>query len=145
MIRFLLVISLVTISLAITADAQTAGAITRSNLQSTRFQKQHMPQTEVMLVNGLKDSDPSKRSTAAQNIRDLEFAYPDEPFNNLLTPLMERLKDEKEITQVRILSAIALDGLHSDTGDQAIEEVSKMSSNQNVKELCTALLVRSQK
>ena len=65
MIRYLLVISLITISLAITADAQTAGAKTRSTLESTRFQRQHMPQTVVMLINALKDSNLSKRSTAA--------------------------------------------------------------------------------
>jgi len=143
MIRFLLVISLVTIPLAITLDAQTAGAMTRSNLQSTRFQKQHMPQTEEMLINGLKNSDPSVRYTNIQNIRDLEFAYPEEPFIDFLSPLMETLKNESEVTQVRILSAIALDGLHSDTGDRAIEEISKTSSNKSVKELCIALLVKS--
>jgi hypothetical protein len=145
MIRFLLVISLITISLAITADAQTAGTKTRYNLESTRFQKQHMPQTVVMLINALKDSNPSKRSTAAQNIRDLEFAYPDEPFSDLLTPLMDRLKDEKEVFQVRILSALALDGLHNDTGDQVIGDISKTTSNQSLKELCIALLVKAQR
>jgi hypothetical protein len=145
MIRFLFVISLVTIFLAITADAQTAGANTRSNLQATRFQKQHMSQTLEMHVNLLTDSNPTKRAMAVQNIRDMEFAYPDEPFKDLVTPLMERLKDENETTQVRILSAMTLDGLHSDTGDQTIEEVSKTTSNQSIKELCTALLVKIQK
>ena len=144
MIRFLLVISLVTISLAITADAQTAGAMTRSNLQSTRFQKQHMPQTAEMLINGLKNSGPIVRSTDIQNIRDLEFAYPEEPFIDFLSPLSETLKNESEVTQVRILTAIALDGLHSDSGDRAIEGISKTSSNQSVMELCIALLVKSQ-
>ena len=144
MIRFLLVISLVTISLAITADAQTAGAKSRLKIEPTRFQKQHMPQTEEMLVNGLKNDDPSLRSTSAQNISDLEFAYPNEPFSDLLSPMMEALKNEKEVTQVCILCALALDGIHSDTGDQTIEEMSKTSSNQTVKELCIALLVKSQ-
>src|ERR1035437_7784393 len=119
MIRFLLVISLVTFSFAITANAQTDGSKNRSNLQSTRFQKQHMLQTQEMHINLLTDKNPSKRATGVQNIRDLEFAYPDESFSNLLTPLTERLKDENETTQVRLLSAIALDGLHNDTGDKA--------------------------
>ena len=145
MIRFLIGISLVTISLAITVDAQTTDTKTRSNLQSTRFQKQHMSQTVEMLINSLMESNPSKKATTVQNIRDLEFAYPNEPFSNLLTPLTERLKDENETTQVRLLSAIALDGLHNDTGDKAIEEVSKTSGNQSVKELCAALLVKSLK
>ena len=104
-----------------------------------------MPQTEEMLINSLMDSNPSKKATTVQDIRDLEFIYPDEPFNNFIKPLGDLLKNEKEITQVRILSAIALDGLHSDTGDQAIEEMSKTSSDQSVKELCAALLVKSQK
>jgi hypothetical protein len=141
MIRFLLVISLVTFSLAITADAQT-NAKNRPKPEQTRFQKQHMVQTLSMHVDLLKDSDPLKRATGVQNIRYLEYAYPDEPFTNILSPLMERLKDENETTQVRMLSAIALDGLHNDTGDKAIEEMSKMSNNKNLKELCIALLVK---
>jgi len=145
LIRFLIGITLVTISLAITVDAQTTDTKTRSNLQSTRFQKQHMSQTVEMLINSLMESNPSKKATTVQNIRDLEFAYPDEPFSDLLTPLIERLKDEKEVSQVRILSALALDGLHNDTGDQAIVDMSKTSGNQSVKELCSALLIKSQK
>jgi len=54
---------------------------------------------------------------------------------------METLKNENEDTQVRILSAIALDGLHNDKGDQAVKEMSKMSSNQTIKELCQELLI----
>jgi hypothetical protein len=144
MIRFLLVISLVTISLAITADAQTTNSKNRLRLEPTRFQKQHMPQTLGMHIELLKDSDLSKRATAVQNIRDMEFAYPDEPFKDLLTPLMERLKDENETTYVRLLSAMALDGLHYDIGDRTIDEVSKKTSNQSVKELCYALLIRTE-
>ena len=139
MIRFLVVFSLVTLSFAITANAQN-----RVKLEPTRFQKQHMVQTLNMHIDLLKDTDPSKRATGIQNIRDLEDAYPDEPFSNLLNPLIERLKDENETTQVRILSAIALDGLHNNKGDKAIEEMSQMSKSQSIKELCTALLVSSQ-
>ena len=140
MIRSVFILLIVVISFAIKAEAQN-----RSNTQATRFQKQHMPQTEEMLINSLMDSNPSKKATTVQDIRDLEFIYPDEPINNFIKPLGDLLKNEKEITQVRILSAIALDGLHSDTGDQAIEEMSKTSSDQSVKELCAALLVKSQK
>lgn len=145
MLRFLLIISLITISFAITTNAQTDGAKNRSNLQPTRFQRQHMTQTLEMHINLLTDSNPSIRAMAVQNIRDMEFAYPNESFSDLLTPLMKRIQDENESTQVRLLSAIALDGLHNDTGDKAIEEVSKRTSNQSVKELCTALLVKGLK
>jgi len=132
--------SLAVMSFAITANAQTAGAMTHSMAPPTRFQKQHMPQTEEMLINLLKDSNPTKRATAVQNIRDLEFIYPDEPFDKFLAPLTNILKDEKEPCQIRLLSAIALDELHSETGDNAIQEMSKTSSNQSVKELCSALI-----
>jgi hypothetical protein len=108
MIRFLIMISFVIFSFAITADAQT-NTKNRPKLEPTRFQKQHMVQTLEMHVELLKDSDPLKRATGVQNIRYLEFAYPDEPFSNMLTPLMERLKDENETVQVRMLSAIALE------------------------------------
>ena len=140
MIRYVFMLALAITSFVITANAQTAGAMTRSMAPPTRFQKQHMPQTEEMLINLLKDSNPTKRATAVQNIRDLEFIYPDEPFNNFLTPLTDILKDEKEPNQIRLLTAIALDELHSETGDDAIKEMSKTSSNQSVKDLCNALI-----
>jgi hypothetical protein len=145
MIRSCIVLSLMVIFFTLTTFAQTAGALSRTKVLSTRFQKQHMKQTEEMLINGLKDNDPLKRATSAQNIRDLEFVYPEEPFSAFLTPLVETLKNENEVTQVRILSAIALDQLHSETGDQVIEDVAKISTNQSVKELCTALLVKTHK
>lgn len=144
MIRYLIVISLLALSFSVTANAQTPNAKNRPKLEPTRFQRQHMPQTLVMHVELLKDSNPEKRATAIQNIRDMEYSYPDEPFSELLTPLMERLKDENETTHVRVLSAIALDALHNDTGDQSIDEVSKKTSNQTVKDLCAALLIKSQ-
>jgi hypothetical protein len=140
-----IIFSLVVILFTITANAQTSDDITRSNVLPSRFQKQHMPQTEEMLIKGLKDKDHSIRSISAQNIRDLEFLYPDEPFRNFLTPLMEILKDEKEITEVRVLCAIALDDLHSNKGDKVIKEMSQVSSNQTIKELCKALMVNDQK
>jgi hypothetical protein len=145
MIRYVFILLLVVISFAITADAQTDGAKNRSKLQPTRFQRQHMTQTLEMHINLLTDKNPSIRAMAIQNIRDMEFAYPNESFSDLLAPLMKRIMDENETTQVRLLSAMAIDGLHSDKGDQAIEEVSNTTSNQMIKELCTALLVKSQK
>ena|ERR1039457_4733815 len=129
MIRFLIVISFLTLYFTITANAQMTSSKNRPKLQSTRFQRQHMTQTLEMHVELLKDDNPSKRAMAVQNIRDMEYAYPDEPFSNLLTPLIERLKDENETTHVRLLSAMALDALHNDTGDLAIEDVSKTTSN----------------
>jgi len=82
MIRSVFILLIVVISFAIKAEAQN-----RSNTQATRFQKQHMPQTEEMLINSLMDSNPSKKATTVQDIRDLEFIYPDEPFNNFIKPL----------------------------------------------------------
>ena len=109
---------------------------------ATRFQKQHMKKTEIMLNEALKSNDVHFQSTALQTIRQLQFIYPDEPFESFLEPLMRIVENEKADTQVRILAAIALDGLHSDKGDESIKKISKSSNSMSLQELCSALLVK---
>ena len=50
---------------------------------------------------------------------------------------------KKLILNARILSALALDELHSDKGDATIYEVAKYTSNQSVKDICNALAIES--
>jgi HEAT repeat protein len=113
---------------------------------STRFKKQHMKLTEASLVLALNNSESiGVQTSAAQTIRQLEWTFPEEPFNSLLSPLIRIVKDENAETQLRLLAALALDGLHEDNGDAAIESVAKSSGNKSVQELCSALLIKTGK
>jgi hypothetical protein len=119
--------------------------VTSSTIQAqdsaTRFQKQHLKQTEASLVNALNSASAGMQATAAQTLRQLEWTFPEEEFKSTISPLIQLLKDEKGDTQVRLLTAIALDGLHSDLGDEAIASVAKSSNNKSVQELCAALIM----
>jgi hypothetical protein len=82
-------------------------------------------------------------SSSVQTIRELEQAFPDEAFSTFVDPLSKIVRGENYETQARILSALALDELHSDIGDKAIYEMAKNTSNQSVKDICTALAIES--
>jgi uncharacterized membrane-anchored protein YjiN (DUF445 family) len=110
---------------------------------ATRFQKQHLKQTEASLVAALNNGSPSIQATAAQAIRQLEWTFPDQEFKSFISPLVNIVKNEKGDTQARLLAAIALDGLHSDVGDDAIGIVAKDSNNKSVQELCDALMLKA--
>ncbi len=118
---------------------------TQAQEPSTRYTKQHMKQTIESLAYALNHESAGVQASAAQAIRQLEWMFPQEPFNEILEPLMNIVKDEKADTRVRILSAIALDALHSDTGDSVIEDAAKSSTNKSLMELCSALIIKSDK
>ncbi len=119
--------------------------------QSTRFEKQHhskfvksnLKQTEAMILTSLGSQNNEILASSAQTIRQLELIFPENTFSSLLDPLMKIIQDEKGNTQVRILSALALDGLHSDKGDKAIYDVAKTTNNNSLKDICVALSVES--
>lgn len=121
--------------------------------QSTRFEKQHhskfvksnLKQTEETILKSLQGDNIGILTSSAQTIRELELIFPENTFSSLLDPLMKIVQDESSDTQVRILSALALDGLHSDKGDKAIYNVAKATRNNSVKDICTALSVESLK
>lgn len=96
-----------------------------------------------MLVKALEANSVSLNSTASQTIRELEQIFPDEPFEEFIEPLGKIITDEHAETESRILSALALDGLHSDSGDKVIFEVAKTTSNNSIKAICEALAVES--
>lgn len=124
---------------------------TNAQDQSTRFEKQHhskfvksnLKQTEEMILKNLKGDNIDMLASSAQTIRQLEMIFPENTFSSLLDPLMILIQDEKGDTQVRLLSALALDGLHSNKGDKAIYDVAKTTKNNSVKEICMALSVES--
>jgi len=114
-----------------------------SKQHKSHFIKEHLNQTEEMLLQSLKSNDTNLVSSSVQTIRELEQAFPDEAFSSFIEPLSNIVRSENSDTHARILSALALDELHSDLGDKAIYEVAKTSSNQSVKDVCSALAIES--
>jgi len=127
------------------------GASSFAQDQQTRFLKQHkshflkahLKQTEEMLVQALQSNSTNMCSSAAQTIRELEQIFPSESFGSFIEPLSVIIQNEKADTQLRILSALALDGLHSDNGDKVIYEVAKNTINESLKNISTALAIES--
>ena len=112
---------------------------------NTHFLKDHLKQTEEMLVQALKSNSTNMSSSATQTIRELEQIFPSESFSSFIEPLSVIIKNEKADTQLRILSALALDGLHSDKGDKVIYEVAKNTTNESLKNISMALAIESYK
>ena len=84
-------------------------------------------------------------ASAAQTGRELEWEFPDESFSGLVIPLMRIVRDESAAEEARILAVLALDGMHSDTGDAAIKTVAGSSSCKTMQDLCKALLVKGER
>ncbi len=103
--------------------------------------KQHLRGTEAVLVDALKTKPPAVQRGILQHIRFLEWAYPDEEFGSFLEPLSTLLKDEHADLQARMLAALALEALHSASGDAAIKEVAGESTESCLQQLCSGLIV----
>lgn len=97
---------------------------------------------ELSLLYALGHTSPGVRSSAAQTIRDLRAIYPDRSFSPFVIPLMRNLRDEDEEDASRILSALALDELHSSVGDFAIKGVAQETDHRQLKHVCAALAQR---
>ena len=138
------IIMVISVMLCLTTNAQD---------QSTRFEKQHkskflksnIKNTEETLLNSFESNHLEVISTSIQTLRQLEDIFPDNNFSSLLDPLIKFVKDENMDTQVRILSALALEALHSDKGDNAIYEIAKSSNNKSVQDICITLSTESLK
>ena len=146
MTRYILVFAVAFVASAISAFSQTPAehpAQAPIHNAGTRFQKQHLRQTEEMLIKGLKSDDPEIQATSAQTIRDLEQMFPDEAFDALVIPMRRFLKNEANETKSRMLVAVALDALHSDDGDRAIAEIAQTSSDAALQQLCKALSIEA--
>ena len=121
--------------------------------QSTRYEaqhhskyiKSHLPQTEEMLLKNFASNNVVMLSSNIQTLRELEDIFTEYKFSSLIDPLIKIVQDEKQDTQVRILSALALDKLHSDKGDNSIYGIAKSTKNQSVRDICVALSVESLK
>jgi hypothetical protein len=123
----------------------------QDSVSSTRVATQHkiskqmlsqLPQTEQNIIATLKDGNLATQCQALQDVRELEQMFPAYPFAELLVPLEGILKDEHGDNKTRMLAALALDELHSDAGDQIINQVAAMPGDGALQVLCSALLVR---
>lgn len=114
-----------------------------SKQHKSHFLKEHLNQTEEMLLQSMMSNNTNLVSSSVQTIRELEQAFPDEAFSLFIEPLSKIVQDENSDTHTRVLSAIALDELHSNLGDKAIYQVAKNTSNQSVKDICSALAIES--
>jgi hypothetical protein len=117
--------------------------VERQHTKSPNMEKQ-LDRTQAQLVSVLKTGTPIVQAQAVQTIRELEQTFPEYPFEALLLPLEEKLKDESGDDVVRLLSALALDELHSDAGDAVIRNVADSTKNEGLQTLCKALMVRSE-
>jgi len=143
--RILLSSAVVLALCASALQAQVTESTTRIERQhkKSRHMEQQLERTEQQLLEVLKTGTPVVQAQAVQTIRDLEQMFPEHTFAALLTPLEEKLKDENQDGVVRLLSALALDELHSDAGDAVIRDVASSSKDEGLQTLCKALLVRS--
>lgn len=109
------------------------------------FYKSHLQQAEKMLAKNFASNDKEIVSSSIQTFRQLEQLLPDEKFAELLNPLIKIIRNENESTEIRMLTAMALDELHSDTGDAAIYDMAKNSNDMAIREICKSLAIESLK
>lgn len=111
----------------------------------SHFAKEHLKQTEKMLIQHLQNDSTNSVLSAVQAIWELEQIFPTEPFSSFILPLIDIVKNEESEPQLRILSTLALDGLHSDQGDKVIFEASKNTTDESFKNVCIAISFESSK
>ncbi len=131
--------------LAMSASAQEKISTTRIERQHklTRFQRGHMKDSEESLRAAIESPRVELQETGIQAVRDLEQLDTHYKFTLLISPLSEKLKDLNASENVRMLAALALDELHSDVGDAAIQSIAHNSPDPGLKSLCNALLIQS--
>jgi hypothetical protein len=127
------------------AAAQTEKTPTRLEKQHppTAFMKDHLKETEQGILEALKARYEGGELGALQTVRDLQQLFPAYPFTSLLAPLEVILKDEQADPMSRMLSALALDEMHSGAGDAVIKNVADVCQDKAVQTLCKALLVKA--
>ena len=143
--QYLALLSLLLLVLFGNATAQTRKTTARVEKQhkATAFMKEHLKQTEDETLKNLQSPFENQGLNGPlQTVRELEQFFPDYPFEKLLLPLENILKDEQAEPSSRMLAALALDELHSDAGDLVVKAVADKCDNSGVQSLCKALLGR---
>ncbi len=127
--------------MSVTGSAQNPTSRIEKQHRATVFMRSHLTQTEDLILRALKSPFENEGLNGPlQTLRDLEQLFPDYPFEKLIGPLDEILKNEKADPKSRMLAALALDELHSDAGDIIIKNIADKLENSEVKTLCNALL-----
>jgi hypothetical protein len=91
---------------------------------------------EENIVTALQSGVPGMQADAAQLVRDMISARPDQSFSSCVIPLMALLKDEQADCSARILAALALDQLDTPMGHYAIERTVSFTSDTKLKYVC---------
>lgn len=103
-----------------------------------------LAQTKESLVRALESASPGLQATAAQTVRELKAMLPDEPFSELIIPLMRVVKDPDAVVESRIMCALALHEIHSERGDFAIKGEAIYAENARFQYICAALTAEKQ-
>jgi hypothetical protein len=138
-----LFLSILALVLFVSESGQAQKPTSRVEKQhhATTFIKSHLKQTEDRMLSALNAPFENEGLNGPlQTVRDLEQLFPDYPFEKLLVPLENILKNEQADPTSRMLAALAIDELHSDAGDSVIKNVAEKLENTEVKLLCKALL-----
>jgi hypothetical protein len=110
-----------------------------NNAPVKRFVNLTIEQSEKSLVQALESNSFGMRLSAANTVRQLKEAYPEQSFSSLVFPLMRIVKDEGVEPSCRIVAAIALHELHSAVGDFAIARTAQFTDSPRVKHICSWL------
>ena len=140
--RFIMVVALLVLATGVHAQDKSTARAQMQHKYNTPFLSEHLKQTEESLLKAMQDSSLGIQTSAIQTIRELEELFTAYPFALLLSPLESKLRDENADAVVRRLSALALDGLHSEAGDAVIRDVAKSTEDKGLQALCNALLVK---
>jgi hypothetical protein len=140
--RVLIYLALALAVVGTAVHAQNAG-ISRLEKQHgpTRFEKNHLKQAEATLLLSLDSTWKGDQTAAIQDVRYLAELFPAYPFPLLIEPLGKILRNKNADPIARRLAALALDDLHSDSGDAIIHEVANTPDDKGLAVLCKALQV----
>jgi len=144
--KHILAIAMLLIVVVLSTTAQTRKPTSRLEKQHTSitFVKERLNKTETGLVGILEKPFANEGlNPPLQTIRDLVQLFPDYAFSKLIPPLKNILRDNTADPTSRMLAALALDELHSDSGDLVIKEMAEKSENVGIQTLCKALLNKS--
>lgn len=134
-----ILVMLFTFAALANVEAQGSNSRLQKQHNVTRFMKDHLASSIEMTARALEDKQYNMRLSALQTIRELEQLFPEESFSRLVKPLISIINDKNLEPESRVLAAITLDMLHSETGDAAIFMAGEKCDNPTLKNVCQAI------
>ncbi|MGE5682076.1 MAG: hypothetical protein ACM34K_14505 [Bacillota bacterium] len=131
-----ILLALISITAFTTIDAQNSKTRYQKQHNVTDFMKTHLKTSIEMTNRAMENKESKMQNSAIQTLRELQQLFPDESFDSLVQPLITIINDKNMEVETRILAAITLDQLHSETGDDAIFRVSKSCENATLRNVC---------